>query len=76
ALAGALTGAGGERLAVFVHVDPEAADRAVLDQLDVAGPAGAGVLTATLSPADLASLSDQPWVRRLQLSQPLRPLGE
>ena len=63
------------RLPVFVHVDADAADAVLLAELQVAGPPGGGVRTATLSPADVARLTDQPWVTQVRLSGPLRLLG-
>ena len=76
ALAGALAGAGEARLTVFVHVDPEAADYSVLARLGVGecGRPPGGVLTAEVSPDEVAALTDHPWVHRLRLSHRLRPL--
>jgi hypothetical protein len=90
ALAGALEGAGDRRLAVFVQVFTGQAGQAVLAEwrLDPGGPAGpagpggptgtAGLATATavLSAEEVAELTDQPWVARIQLSQRLRPLDQ
>ena len=74
ALAGALEGAGDRRLSVFVQVDTEQSDCTVLAEwhLDPAGPAG--VATGELSADEVATLTEQPWLVRIQLSQRLRPL--
>ena len=61
-------------LSVFVHVDPSGTDVGVCRRLGM-GPPGEEVLTATLSPDQVAELSDLPWVSRLALSGPLRLLG-
>ncbi|MGI8684217.1 MAG: hypothetical protein ACR2MO_03830 [Acidimicrobiales bacterium] len=78
ALAGALSDAGdtgGRMLPVFVHVDEELADASLLAELDVQ-TAGGGVRTGTVSAAGVDHLTDQPWVTRVQLSGPLRLLGD
>ncbi len=78
ALAGALADAGdpGERLLpVFVHVDAGRADPSILADLDVQ-PEGGGVRTGMVSPDGVDHLTDQPWVTRVQLSGPLRLLGD
>ena len=81
-LAGALADAGewadggtDYRVPVFVHVDLERADPSVLGELGVRR-AASGILTGDLSPAGVATLTDQPWVTRVQLSGPLRLLGD
>ncbi|MGH9179175.1 MAG: hypothetical protein ACRD0N_11575 [Acidimicrobiales bacterium] len=74
ALAGALEGAGDRRLAVFVQVDTEQADPAVLAEWDLAPAGPAGVATAELSADDVAVLTEQSWLVRIQLSRRLRPL--
>jgi len=78
ALAGALADSvdpGERRLAVFVHVEVEQADASLLADLDVQA-VGGGVRTGTVSPAGVDHLTDQPWVTRVQLSGPLRLLGD
>ena len=77
-LAAALDSAGergpGERtLSVFVHVDVPGADAGVCDRLGL-GPVGEEIRTATLSPDEVAELSELQWVRRLGLSRRLRLL--
>ena len=70
----------GERtLSVFVHVDPAGADADSdrCDRLGLGGAAaGQAVRTATLSPAEVAELSDLPWVSRLTLAGRLRLLDD
>lgn len=77
-LAAALDSAGelgpGDRgLSVFVHVDAAGADAGVCDRLGL-GPPGEEIRTATLSPDEVAELSELPWVRRVGLSRRLRLL--
>lgn len=83
ALAAALAATGGAEdeteapdLTVFVHLvdDVPASDREVLAGLGLAGATGSegAVCTATLTTVQVAKLSDQPSVRRLQLSARLR----
>ena len=75
-LASALAGAvGDDPLPVFVHLDRDRADDEVLDRLGL-GADGGDVGTASLSPADVAALTDQDWVRRVSLSGRLRLLDE
>lgn len=77
-LAGALADAddpGLRRLPVFIDVDPEGADAAVLAGLDVQAPSGGGTCTATLSAAEVERLTEESWVRRVRLSGRLRLLG-
>jgi hypothetical protein len=60
-------------LSVLVHVDPAAADHERLARMGVRGGGQrTAIRTATLSPAQIAELSDQPWVRQVRLSTPLR----
>lgn len=63
-------------LTVFVHLadDVPASDREVLADLGLAGAGGSegAIRTATLTSAQVAKLSDQPSVRRLELSARLR----
>lgn len=64
-------------LAVFVVVSEGAspADRERLAELGVTVPAPeAGPATATLTPSQVALLSDDPVVRRIALARRLRPL--
>lgn len=78
-LAGALADAGDDevqRLAVFIHLDAEGADRSFLAALDLEPPEKGAVCTAALSPADLDRLTEQPWVVRVRLSGPLRLMGD
>jgi len=66
-------------LTVFIHTAhaPSTAEAAILKRLGVRGDTGARqVFTATLSPHAIAELSDQPWVRYLQLSRKLRLLND
>ena len=77
-LAAALDSAGelgsGERsLSVFVHVEVAGADPDACDRLGLAPPDGE-IRTATLSPDEVAELSELPWVRRVGLSRRLRLL--
>jgi hypothetical protein len=77
ALAGALARAleAGRPLNVFVHVDPDSAD--ALGELGVdLGNVQEGIATATLPAEQIASLSEQPWVRQIRLSSPLRLLDD
>ena len=77
-LAGALDEAGdpdAESLTVFIHtarVPDEQAIR-VLKGYGVSGATGNGqIFTATLSPRDVAKLSEQPWVQSIKLSRSLQ----
>jgi hypothetical protein len=66
-------------LTVFIHTcDPPTEDQARrLIQFGMSLPAaGRRILTATLSPADVAALSNEPWIKRLKLSQRLKPADE
>lgn len=75
-LASALAGAAeDDPLPVFVHLDRSRADDDVLDRLGL-DLDGGDVSTASLSPADVAALTDQAWVRRVSLSGRLRLLDE
>jgi hypothetical protein len=70
-----------QRLSVFVHLDPEATprDRAALTGFglpDAVLRKRSTIATATLTPDDIAELSEQPCVRQLRLSTPLRLLGD
>lgn len=65
-------------LAVFIHTMhvPDNDEAALLEKLGVGGATGRRqVFTATLSARAVAELSDQPWVRYLKLSKPLRMLN-
>jgi hypothetical protein len=65
-------------LSVFVHLDPQLsrAEKAKLAELGLPiGSAQGGIATATLSPEQVGQLSEQPSVRQLRLSTPLRLLG-
>lgn len=68
------------KLSVFVHVDPKAPapdDRDELARLGLSPRSlQGGIGTATLSPSQVAELSEQPWVRSIRLSTPLRLLRE
>ena len=67
-----------DALSVFVHVDPHLskAEQAKLAKLGLpVGSAEGGIATATLSREQVSQLSEQPSVRRLRLSTPLRLLG-
>lgn len=76
ALAGALADAGDRRLPVFVHLDAERADRALLAGLQVLLGEAGGVCTAHLSGDQVALLTDQSWVTGVRLSGPLLTLGD
>lgn len=79
ALAGALSAmadSGDNRLTVFIEMDASRADESVLSRLGVDPPAATTVCTATLTAADVDDLTELPWVRRLQLSRPLRLLRD
>ncbi len=73
ALAGVIDGAvaAGRPLAVFVHVDPGAAGR-----LPGLGAVEGGIATVTLPAEQIAELSEQPFVRQIRLSSPLRLLDD
>ncbi len=66
-------------LPVFIRADraPTPAETASLEEIaGVNGVAeGRRVFTATLSAKEVEQLSEQPWVRSLELSRPLRLLG-
>ncbi|MCA1691985.1 MAG: hypothetical protein LC733_07240 [Actinobacteria bacterium] len=67
------------QLSVFVHLDPalSAREREELRDLGLANTAvRGGITTATLSVRDIDELSEQPSVRQLRLSAPLRLLRE
>jgi len=66
-------GLGEGRLSVFVHVEVAGTDAGVCHRLGL-GPPGEEIRTATLSPDEVAELSELPWVRRLELSRGLRLL--
>ena len=65
---------GARRIPVFVYVDAAQCDRSVLRALDLRGADGP-VRTGTVTAADVERLTDQPWVRRVVLSGPLRLAG-
>lgn len=79
---GRLSGLPGQerKLSVFVHVDPKEPapdDRDELARLGLSPRSlQGGIGTATLSPSQVAELSEQPWVRSIRLSTPLRLLHE
>jgi hypothetical protein len=81
ALASALdhvTNPSARTLSVFVRTnrDPEPAEMDLLEAAGVNGVApGRQVFTATLSAQEIDQLSEQSWVRSLELSRPLRLLG-
>jgi hypothetical protein len=65
-------------LSVFIRTnrDPSADEMHLLEGAGVNGVApGRQVFTATLSAEQVEQLSEQPWVRSLELSRPLRLLG-
>lgn len=65
-------------LSVFVQLDPHlsADEQAKLAELGVpVGSTQGGIATATLSPEQVRQLSEEPSVRQLRLSTPLRLLG-
>lgn len=89
ALAGVLEGAlaAGRPLPVFVHLEPDAdADADVDVDVDAAealtalgvaaGSVQGGIATATLRADQIAALSEQPFVRQIRLSSPLRFLDD
>jgi hypothetical protein len=62
-------------LTVFVHTvaSPNDEQARKLAEAGVTGPArGRRIFTATLSPAQIAALSHEPWVKHLKLSQRLK----
>jgi len=67
-----------DALSVFVHLDPNLskAEQAKLAKLGLPVGSAGGIATATLSPEQVSQLSEQPSVRRLRLSTPLRLLGD
>lgn len=73
ALASALAGAADDdQLAVFVHVDSRRAGEATLKRLGLDG----AVSTATLRPAEVAALTDEPCIRQIRLARRLRLLDD
>lgn len=75
-LASALAGApGDEALPVFVQIDRSRADAEALDRLGL-GRDPADLATASLSPEQLDTLTDQEWVLYVRLSGRLRLLVE
>ncbi|MCC5637696.1 hypothetical protein LC593_17990 [Nostoc sp. CHAB 5844] len=64
-------------LTVFIHTEPISdAAIAVLQSFDVSGVTkDKDTFTATLSANAISQLSEQPWVKSLQLSQQLRLLN-
>ncbi|MSR57212.1 MAG: hypothetical protein EXS05_06035 [Planctomycetaceae bacterium] len=75
ALACEETHASERSLTVFVHtVEPPTDEQAKhLSVLGVSVPTRASrIFTATLSPSQIAALSNEPWVKRLKLSQRLK----
>lgn len=77
ALAGALGSASGadRPLTVFVHVDPEGASGLAAFGVDPDSVQG-GIATTTLGAAEIGALSEQPFVRQIRLSSPLRLLDD
>ena len=74
-LASALAGApDDESFAVLVHIDRSRADAKVLDQLGLERDDDREIEAMSLSVAELAALTDQPWVQRVRLSGRLRLL--
>jgi hypothetical protein len=74
-LASALAGApDDESFPVFVHLDPSRADAEILDQLGLEHDDDREIESASLSAAQLAVLTDQPWVQRVRLGGRLRLL--
>ncbi|MBD2518487.1 hypothetical protein H6G93_26665 [Nostoc sp. FACHB-973] len=66
-------------LTVFIHTEPilDSAAIAVLESLGVSGiTSGQDIFTATLSPNAIAQLSEQSWVKHLNLSQQLRLVNQ
>lgn len=66
-------------LPVFIRTnrDPTPTETALLEEvvgINAVAP-GRQVFTATLSAREVEELSEQPWVRSLELSRPLRLLG-
>lgn len=59
---------------VAVSVDRDRCAPEALQRLGIGGPGGGQVGSASLSPAQVSALTDEPWVRRVDLSAPLRPL--
>jgi hypothetical protein len=65
-------------LSVFVQLDPHLSDEEQAKLADLGLPMGSaagGIATATLSPDQVRQLSEEPSVRQLRLSTPLRLLG-
>lgn len=65
-------------LAVLIDVDPAAPDSAerALARPGISLQAARGEpVTASLTPGEVADLSDQPWVRRISLARALRLHG-
>lgn len=65
-------------LEVFVHLArrPNEDEAPLLRRLGLTLPERGSVVTARLSPRDVAELSQQPWVQQIKLAQRLRPTGE
>ena len=75
-LASALAGAADdEALPVFIQVDRSQADAQVLDELGL-GMDDGDIGTTSLSAAQVAALTDQAWVQRVQMSGRLRMLRQ
>lgn len=67
------------RLPVFVHLDPDASEAEHASLASLGLPAGSlqgAIATASLSPAQVRKLSDQPFVRQIRLSSPMNLLGD
>jgi len=74
ALGSAALGAAEQLLTVFVHFDADGAQR--LRRMGIGADPAVGIATATLPASDVEALSEQPWVRRIRLSSPLRLLDD
>ena len=81
ALAGALEDTSdceARTLLVFVHLGASAPSRRTLAGLGITGATGRkeGIATSTLSPREVAELSQRAWVRQLRLSGRSRLKGQ
>jgi hypothetical protein len=68
----------GKPIPVFVRTKTPLPQEAIqeLERLRVPRPdSGSSILTMELSPAEVAALSDRPWVVNIRSSHKLRPLG-
>lgn len=71
-----MSDSGEHPLTVFIEMDASRAEESVLSRLGVDREGGKTVCTATVSAADVDDLTELPWVTRVQLSRPLRLLGD